>query len=111
MNIVVLCGGLSTERDVSFKSGTMVAKALRENGHKVLTLDVFMGYKDEECDISNIFEISEEASVDTANISEIAPDLEKVKASRKDQSNCFFGPNVSLLTPLHPLRYQALYVP
>lgn len=20
--------------------------------------------------------------------------------------NCFFGPNVSLLTPLHPLRYQ-----
>ena len=109
MNIVVLCGGLSTERDVSFKSGTMVAKALRENGHKVLTLDVFMGYKDEECDISNIFEISEEASVDTANISEIAPDLEKVKASRKDQSNCFFGPNVIAICRKADIVFMALH--
>ncbi len=109
MNIVVLCGGLSTERDVSFKSGTMVAKALRENGHKVLTLDVFMGYKDDECDISNIFEISEEASVDTANISEIAPDLEKVKASRKDQSDCFFGPNVIAICRKADIVFMALH--
>ena len=33
MNIVVLAGGLSTERDVSFKTGSMVAKALKENGY------------------------------------------------------------------------------
>ena len=45
MNIVVLAGGLSTERDVSFKTGSMVAKALKENGHKVILLDVFMGYE------------------------------------------------------------------
>ena len=83
MNIVVLCGGLSTERDVSFKSGTMVSKALRENGHKVLTLDVFMGYKDKECDISNIFDISEEASVHSEDIPSIAPDLDEVKASSR----------------------------
>ncbi len=48
MNIVVLAGGLSTERDVSFKTGSMVAKALKENGHKVILLDVFMGYSDRE---------------------------------------------------------------
>ena len=42
MNIVVLAGGLSTERDVSFKTGDMVSKALRENGHTVILLDVFM---------------------------------------------------------------------
>ena len=41
MKIVVLAGGLSTERDVSFKTGDMVAKALRENGHQVILLDVF----------------------------------------------------------------------
>ncbi len=35
MNIVVLAGGLSTERDVSFKTGSMVAKALKENGQKL----------------------------------------------------------------------------
>ena len=34
MNIVVLAGGLSTERDVSFKTGDMVSKALRENGQR-----------------------------------------------------------------------------
>ena len=34
MNIVVLAGGLSTERDVSFKTGDMVSKARRENGQK-----------------------------------------------------------------------------
>lgn len=42
MKIVVLAGGLSTERDVSFKTGEMVTKALRENGHQVILLDVFM---------------------------------------------------------------------
>lgn len=41
MNIIVLCGGLSMERDVSLKSGTMIARALRELGHKVVVVDSF----------------------------------------------------------------------
>ena len=68
MNIVVLAGGLSTERDVSFKSGDMVCKALRSLGHKVLLLDVFLGYHDTEEDISDIFEHTEEASVEVSDI-------------------------------------------
>ena len=36
MDIIVLAGGLSTERDVSFKTGSMVASALKENGHRVI---------------------------------------------------------------------------
>ena len=36
MDIVVLAGGLSTERDVSFVTGNMVSKALRKNGHRVI---------------------------------------------------------------------------
>ena len=44
MKIVVLAGGLSTERDVSFVTGNMVSKALRAKGHQVILLDVFMGY-------------------------------------------------------------------
>ena len=59
MNIVVLAGGLSTERDVSFKTGSMVAKALKENGHKVILLDVFMGYSDREEDLTGIFDTEE----------------------------------------------------
>ena len=91
MNIVVLAGGLSTERDVSFKTGDMVSKALRENGHNVILLDVFMGYSDKEENLTGIFDRTEEVSVQVKDIPETAPDLAKVKASRKDQSDCFFG--------------------
>ena len=34
MNIAVLAGGISTEREVSIVSGTGVCKALREKGHR-----------------------------------------------------------------------------
>ena len=57
MKIVVLAGGLSTERDVSILSGSKIAEALRSKGHKVVLLDVFMGYEEPECDIEALFEI------------------------------------------------------
>jgi len=44
MNIVVLCGGISTERDVSITSGTMVARALHERGHNVVLMDSYFGF-------------------------------------------------------------------
>ena len=77
MNIVVLAGGLSTERDVSFKTGSMVAKALKENGHKVILLDVFMGYSDREEDLTGIFDRADEISVQVSDIPTEAPDLAK----------------------------------
>ena len=77
MKIVVLAGGLSTERDVSFKTGEMVTKALRENGHQVILLDVFMGYSDKEEDLTGIFDRAEAVSVKVAAIPETAPDLER----------------------------------
>ncbi len=109
MNIVVLAGGLSTERDVSFKTGSMVAKALKENGHKVILLDVFMGYSDKEEDITGIFDRADEFSMKVEDIPEIAPDLEKVKASRKDQSPCFFGPNVIKMCSMADIVFMALH--
>ena len=109
MKIVVLAGGLSTERDVSFKTGDMVSKALRENGHQVILLDVFMGYSDKEEDLTGIFERTEEVSVKCSDIPEIAPDLAKVKASRADQSACFFGPNVIALCRMADIVFMALH--
>ncbi len=109
MNIVVLAGGLSTERDVSFKSGDQVAAALRRKGHKVLLLDVFMGYGEEECDITGIFDRAEEASVTVGGISAEAPDIEAVKASRKDQSPAFFGPNVIKICQAADIVFMALH--
>lgn len=109
MRIVVLAGGLSTERDVSFKTGEMVTKALRENGHQVILLDVFMGYSDKKEDLTGIFERAEEVSVKVEGIPEIAPDLARVKAQRKDQSDNFFGPNVIELCQMADIVFMALH--
>ena len=109
MDIVVLAGGTSAERDVSLRSGGMIAKALRENGHRVLLLDVFMGYHDREEDVSDIFEQTEEASVKTEGIKETAPDLAAVKAMRKDKSSCYFGPNVIAICRMADIVFLALH--
>jgi len=109
MDIVVLAGGLSTERDVSFKTGSMVVKALRENGHRAILLDVFMGYSDKEENLDGIFDRADEISVKVDNIPETAPDLAKVKASRKDKSDCFFGPNVIAMCRMADVVFMALH--
>ena len=109
MDIVVLAGGLSSERDVSFKSGEMVAKALRAKGHRALVLDVFMGYSDKECDITDIFEHSEENSVKIETIPSEAPDIKAIIASRPDQSPSFFGPNVIKICQKADIVFMALH--
>lgn len=109
MDIVVLAGGLSTERDVSFATGDMVSKALRRNGHRVILLDVFMGYGDGPEDLTGIFGRAKEVSVTVSGIPTTAPDLTKVKKSRKDQSDCFFGPNVIELCRMADIVFLALH--
>lgn len=109
MDIVVLSGGLSTERDVSLKTGSMVTKALKENGHRVIMLDVFMGYGEEEVDTTNIFDRADEISLIVKDISSVAPDLDAVRASRKDQSPCFFGPNVIAICKQADIVFMALH--
>ena len=39
MKIVVLCGGISPEREVSLSTGTQVAKALIQAGNRVALID------------------------------------------------------------------------
>ena len=109
MDIVVLAGGLSTERDVSFGTGSNVAEALRELGHRVILLDVFMGYSDQPEDLAGIFARSEEASASVAAISSEAPDLDAIRKSRKDQSSSFFGPNVIELCRMADIVFMALH--
>ena len=43
MKIVVLAGGISTERDVSLSSGSEIYKALKRKGHQVILVDLFLG--------------------------------------------------------------------
>ena len=109
MKIVVLAGGLSTERDVSFVTGESVSRALRENGHQVIMLDVFMGYGEEETDVSDIFSNPQTLESDPRTITADAPDLAAVKAMRKDQSDAFFGPNVLAICAQADIVFMGLH--
>lgn len=55
MNVTVLAGGFSTERDVSLTSGSLIANALIENGHRVLLLDLAKGISELPADPIELF--------------------------------------------------------
>ena len=109
MDIVVLAGGISAERDVSLKTGAMVAAALRKQGHRVILLDVFMGYQGKQEDVADIFANSDKAGITETEISETAPDLAAVKASRGDASGCFFGPKALQICGMADIVFMALH--
>ena len=106
MKIVVLAGGLSTERDVSFSSGSMVYKALKQNGHKAILLDVYLGYEEET---EGIFEKDIDWAAEIGVVTEKNPDLEAVKKLRKDGGRNFFGPNVISLCQEADVVFLALH--
>lgn len=109
MKIVVLAGGLSTERDVSINSGTQVCRALREKGHQAVLLDVFLGYGRAGDDLSGIFEGPECLTELSGVIQTVDPDLEKIKALRKGAADIFFGPNVIEICRRADIVYMGLH--
>lgn len=88
MDIVVLAGGLSDEREVSLSSGSQIANALMANGHRVLLIDIYDGI----ADCQHFQTAYERYQVETYRhvIAEEAPDLEKLKKDSTD----LVGPNV-----------------
>lgn len=92
MNIAVITGGLSTERDVAISSGAKISNALRKKGHNVVFIDVFMGFEG-ECNPEELFK--DNADLVTNNgVTENIPDTEQLKKLREDKSDCFLGKNV-----------------
>ena len=78
MNIIVLCGGLSSERDVSISSGIGVTRALRERGHKAVLVDLFLGYPGSFDDPMEVFDRPWDDQ--GFSIREDTPDLDAVRA-------------------------------
>lgn len=91
MKIVVLGGGISTERDVSLSSSRMIYEALKKKGHQAILLDVYLGY---EGDYEDIFEKNIDWAENIGGITESNPDISSIKALRKDGGKSFFGPGV-----------------
>jgi D-alanine-D-alanine ligase len=107
MNVIVLCGGLSAERDVSITSGTMVAAALRRRGHKAVLMDLFFGYPHSYQNPRDIFDSVYDDGI--AVVSDTAPDLAAVRASRKQDNNSRMGDNVLEVCRAADIVFLALH--
>ena len=102
MKIVVLAGGLSPERNVSLSSGSRVCKTLRELGHDVAFVDMYLGT---DADPATLF--GAELAADLTKVARQAPDLEELKASRGGES--LFGPGVLELCKMADVVFLALH--
>lgn len=110
MKIVVLAGGTSMERDVSFATGAMVYNALKEKGHQAILLDVFFGYNEADADRPELlFESGRDWSSNIGKVGETNPDIEEIKALRPDYSGNYFGPNVIELCRMADIVFLALH--
>lgn len=109
MNIIVLAGGLSPERDVSLTSGASVCKALREKGHNAYLLDVYLGLEYDKSQLFEVFSLPDAGLEMAKGISTNLPDLEEIAAKRTDNSPVYFGPNVIDLCSMADITFLALH--
>ena len=93
MKIVVLGGGISTERHVSLVTGTSVCKALRSIGHKAIFVDMFLGLENYSGSLDTVFD-AEDGLCGSVAILKEAPDLNEVKRGRKLDSPSRIGDRV-----------------
>ena len=108
MKIVVLAGGLSPERAVSLVTGTGICRALRERGHRAIFVDLFLGLETLPEHPETLFDAADGLCPD-ARIDTMAPDLEAVRRSRKDQSPRVFGPHVLELCQMADIVFLGLH--
>ncbi|MCI7814440.1 MAG: D-alanine--D-alanine ligase [Lachnospiraceae bacterium] len=103
MKIVVLAGGISTERAISIVSGTKVCRALREKGHQAILADVYFGI--EKVDWENPFPKQYDLEDAVAYIKSFDSEVENLKKSRKE----FFGVNILKLCKEADIVFLALH--
>lgn len=110
MKIVVLAGGTSTERDVSLVTGSMIYKALRQNkNHQVVLVDMYLGYDHEDYKDIFSFAVERDWSENIGAITANNPDIEQVKALRKDNPECVIGPHVIDICSQADIVFLALH--
>lgn len=105
MNIVVLAGGLSPERDVSLTSGSLITAALKRKGHKVLLLDVYLGIKEVPSDPYLLFT---DKTTEKFSVSHEIPDLDALKRESGNGER-LIGDNVLTLCAIADAVFLALH--
>lgn len=105
MNVLVLAGGISTERDVSLISGKNILKALKDYGCNAKMVDLFLGFKG---DVSTFFDSENDYPIE-AQIGLVDPSIDEIKAIRGDDGDGLFGPNVLNLCKAADIVFLALH--
>lgn len=108
MKIVVLGGGISTERHVSLVTSTGVCNALRSLGHKAIFVDMYLGLEDFEGPLETAFD-APDGLIPKASIEQEEPDLQAVIASRKFKSPSRIGKNVLEVCALADIVFLGLH--
>ncbi len=108
MKIVVLAGGISTERDVSLSSGRNIYHALKKNGHQAVLVDVFLGLPQAGQPLEELFDADTDWAASIGDIAKDAPDLAQVKALRPGYRS-LLGPNVLEFCQLCDIVFLALH--
>ncbi|NLW88715.1 MAG: D-alanine--D-alanine ligase [Clostridiaceae bacterium] len=107
MRIVVLAGGLSPERDVSFSSGSLVANALLEKGHEVVMADLYEGIE-LSSDASDVFISPSDAFRYCFDIPDTAPNIREIIARNGGREEPI-GRNILYLCRLADVVFIALH--
>lgn len=103
MNIAVLAGGYSHERDVSLTSASLISNALIDEGHKVCLCDVYLG-----CELKDKNEMFTDTKAKIHKIENSVPDLDALKA-QSGNGNALIGSNVIELCKMADVVFLALH--
>lgn len=107
MKIVVLAGGISTERQVSLVSGTCICRALRQRGHAAILVDLYLGMPDWKESWEAAF-AAEDGFCSQVSVGRDAPSIEEVRGMRPDP-DCRIGPGVLELCRCADLVFLGLH--
>lgn len=104
MNIAVLAGGYSPERDVSLTSGSLIANALIDEGYNVCLADVYLGINDEKI----TKELFNKEKKPVYRVEHDVPDLATLKAA-SGNGDALIGKGIIELCRLADVVFLALH--
>ena len=108
MKIVVLGGGISTERHVAQVTATSVCQALRRRGHQAIYVDLFLGMENYHRPLEEAF-LEPDGLCGNVAIEVREPDLKAVWESRAYQSPGHLGKNVAEICALADCVFVGLH--
>ncbi len=105
MNILVLSGGYSPERDVSLTSGSLIANALKREGERVCLADVYLGIDESRLDDPELFTTREG---EVYRVTNTVPDLKALK-ERSGNGEALIGRGIIELCKRADVVFLALH--